>query len=68
MFVGLLKVGKNTFKVFDNPNDIPKGYQVWNIGNHMPKGYIPYCRLKIIQPFEGGRDIETDTLLALKIS
>lgn len=68
MFVGLLKVDENTFRVFDNSTDIPKGYQVWNIGNHMPKGYIPYCRLKTIQPFDGGRDIETDTLLALKIS
>lgn len=68
MFVGLLKVDENTFRVFDNSTDIPKGYQVWNIGNHMPKGYIPYCRLKTIQLFDGGRDIETDTLLALKIS
>lgn len=68
MFIGLLNHKGNTFKVFDNPNDIPKGYQVWNIGNHMPKGYIPYCRLKTIQSFDGGRDIETDTLLALKIS
>lgn len=68
MFVGLLKVDENTFRVFDNPTDIPKGYQVWNIGNYKPKGYIPYCRLKTIQPFEGGRDIEADTLLALKIS
>ena len=40
----------------------PFGYEIWNIGkNNAPEGYLPFCRLSAIQPFPGGRTIETDT-------
>ncbi len=32
----------------------------------MVDGYLPFCRLKPVQPFPGGRAIETDTLRAMK--
>lgn len=44
----------------------PLGYEIWNIGRHAPEGYIPFCRLKAAQPFDGCREIETDTLRAVK--
>ena len=44
----------------------PLGYEIWNIGRHAPEGYIPFCRLKAVQPFDGCREIETDTLRAVK--
>ena len=53
------------FKIVDF---VPLGYTVWNIGpQNMPYGYLPLCRLKMVQPFDGGREIETDTLKAIKI-
>lgn len=33
----------------------------------MLDGYLPLCKLKDIQPFEGAREIEVDTLKAIKI-
>lgn len=48
---------------------VPKmtlGYQVWNIGAHMAPGYVPLCRLKAIQPYDGAAEIELDTLRAVK--
>ncbi len=57
--------GNNTFEVVDF---VPLGFMVWNIGKHnAPKGYLPLCRLKAVQPFDGGRAIETETLKAIKI-
>ena len=58
--------------VFELVNEVPLGYTVWNIGcksngGHMTDGYLPLCRLKREQPFEGGRAIEPDTLKAIKI-
>lgn len=58
--------------VFELVNEVPLGYTVWNIGcksngGHMTDGYLPLCRLKRDQPFEGGRAIEPDTLKAIKI-
>ena len=44
----------------------PLGYEIWNIGRHAPEGYVPFCRLKAVQPFDGCREIETDTLRAVK--
>ena len=68
---GLLKVSSygycnvHTFEIVDF---VPLGYEVWNIGSqNMPYGYLPLCRLKMVQPFDGGRDIETGTLKAIKI-
>lgn len=54
---------------FDVMNDIPMGYEVWNIRPIVREDgvYIPFCRLKPIQRFEGGRDIEPKTLKAVKI-
>lgn len=45
----------------------PLGYEIWNIGKHnAPEGYLPFCRLSTGQPFPGGKNIEADTLRALK--
>ena len=44
----------------------PLGYGIWNIGKYAPEGYVPFCRLKSVQPFDGCREIETDTLRAVK--
>lgn len=55
--------GNNTFEMV---NEVPPGYQIWNIGKNMIDGYLPLCRLSARQPFPGGRSIETDTLLAIK--
>ena len=42
------------------------GYRIWNIGTHMPEGYLPLCRLKDVQPFEGAAEVDTETLKAIK--
>ena len=53
-----------TFRLVDH---IPLGYIIWNIGkHHMPEGYLPLCRLSLFQPFPGGRNIEVETLRAMK--
>lgn len=53
-----------TFRLVDR---IPLGYIIWNIGkHHMPEGYLPLCRLSLFQPFPGGRNIEVETLRAMK--
>ena len=59
-----LIVGDHTFQVVDF---VPFGYEIWNIGKNMPKDYLPLCRLSAYQPFPGGRNIEVDTLKAIKI-
>lgn len=59
-----LKYDRFTFEIVDF---VPFGYQIWNIGENMPDGYLPLCRLKANQPFDGCREIETDTLKAIKI-
>lgn len=51
---------------FELVESFPRGYHIWNIGSNMPDGYLPLCRLKKNQRFEGGREIETDTLKAIK--
>lgn len=56
--------GKNKFEIVDF---VPMGYQIWNIGKNMIDGYLPLCRLKNPQPFEGCMEIETETLKAIKI-
>lgn len=58
-----LKVGEDIFEVL---NTVPLGYKIWNIGRNMPDGYLPFCRLKAVQPFEGAQCIETDSLKAVK--
>ena len=58
-----LKVGEDIFEVLDI---VPLGYKIWNIGRNMPDGYLPFCRLKTVQPFEGAQCVETDTLKAVR--
>ncbi len=53
----------NTFELVDK---VPRGYFVWNIGKNMIDGYLPLCRLAFFQPFPGGRNIEVETLKAIK--
>lgn len=51
---------------FEVVNAVPVGYVIWNIGSHnMLPGYLPLCRLKHRQPFEGCMEIEPDTLKAV---
>lgn len=51
---------------FEVVDTIPLGYVIWNIGELMVPGYLPLCRLSWHQPFPGGRNIETDTLKAIR--
>lgn len=44
----------------------PLGYEIWQIGDNAPDGYVPLCRLKMIQPFDGARNIEPDTLKLMR--
>lgn len=53
----------HTFELVDH---VPHGYLIWNIGENMADGYLPLCRLCSVQPFPGGRNIEADTLKAIK--
>ena len=55
--------GDLEFEIVDH---VPPGYIVWNIGKNMIDGYLPLCRLAAVQPFPGGRSIETHTLKAIK--
>jgi len=52
----------HTFELVDQA---PLGYVIWNIGDHMPEGYLPFARPCMRQPFEGGRNIDPDTLKAV---
>ena len=56
--------GRYTFEVVDF---VPLGYEIWNVRSSLIPGYLPLCRHSYFQPFPGGRDIETDTLKAIKI-
>lgn len=58
-----IQSGEHYFKLVDV---VPLGYEIWNIGKNMVDGYLPFCRLKPVQPFPGGRKIEADTLRAMK--
>ena len=54
---------------FEVMDEVPFGYEVWNINPIIREEgiYIPFCRLKPFQRFEGGRDIEPKSLKAVKI-
>lgn len=58
-----LRKGTDVFEIVET---VPLGYSIWNIGSNMPDGYLPFCRLKREQPFDGGQCIEEDTLKAVK--
>ncbi len=62
----VIEDGFNTL-VYEIVNEIPPGYQRWNIGKHHPEGWIPLCKHKHLQPFEGAREIETDTLKTIRV-
>lgn len=50
---------RDTFEIVE---EFPLGYTIWNIGQHMPDGYLPLCRV-----IAGTYQIEPDTLKAIKI-
>lgn len=60
---GPLPSVSHTFELVES---VPRGYLIWNIGKNMADGYLPLCRLCAVQPFRGGRNIEGDTLKAIK--
>lgn len=45
---------------------VPLGYEIWNIGAHMPEGWLPLCRLATKQPFEGARNVDAESLKAIR--
>ena len=60
----ILDDGRHRFEIVDS---VPSGYLIWNIGRNMTEGYVPFCQLKSDQPFEGGMEINPDTLKAVRI-
>lgn len=54
----------NTYEVV---NEVPLGFMIWNIGHCAPEGYLPLCRPARLQRWPGARDIEPDTLKAMKV-
>lgn len=40
---------------------VPAGYEIWNIGDHAPEGYLPLCQVK-----PGTYEIIPETLKAIK--
>lgn len=57
-----MKYHNNEYTIVTEP---PLGYEIWNIKD-APNGCLPFCRLKMMQPFDGAREIELDTLKAMK--
>lgn len=54
---------------FTTTEEFPEGYIVWNVGEYYaPCGYIPLCKPKKEQSFDGYRAFEADSLLALPVS
>lgn len=51
---------------FEIVEEVPLGYMIWNIGHCMADGYLPLCRISRHQRWPGGRQIETDTLKAIR--
>lgn len=47
--------------------EVPLGYMIWNIGHCAPEGYLPLCRPAWPQRWSGARDIEVETLKAMKV-
>lgn len=54
----------NTYEVVE---EVPLGYMIWNIGHCAPEGYLPLCRPAWPQRWPGARDVEPDTLKAMKV-
>lgn len=62
----MYKRNLDEFRIVEKVSDIPASYMIWNIGKNMEDGYLPFCRLSDVQPFPGGRSIDTDSLIAIK--
>lgn len=52
--------------VFELVDEVPHGYFIWNIGKNMIDGYLPLCQLCPSQQFEGGQEVNINTLKAIK--
>lgn len=52
------------FEVIDY---LPHGYEIWNIGKNMTDGYLPLCKLSSVQPYPGARNVDIDSLKAIKL-
>lgn len=66
----ITKIGPfpNRSYTFELVDKVPVGYSIWNIlSKNMPDGYLPLCRLSSRQPFPGGRNIDTESLKAIKV-
>lgn len=48
-----------TYK-FEIRENIPHGYNIWNIGENMPDDYIPYCK------YLNDLNIDSTNLIAVK--
>lgn len=59
-----LRVKENQLKI---AHAIPSGYTIWNIGTNMPSGFLPICKLKQQQPFDGAREIIEESLIAVPL-
>lgn len=51
---------------FEVVEKIPNNYHIWNVNKNLLKGYIPLIKLSSNQGFKGGRNIETETMKAIK--
>ena len=56
--------GRHTFEIVE---EVPDNFYIWNIGKNMVEGYLPLCELRKEQELEGGMEIKTSTLKAIKI-
>lgn len=52
--------------IYEVVDTFPLGYTFWNIGKNAPEGYIPLCRPAAVQPHSHSRDIDTESLKAIK--
>ncbi len=59
----IVMMDNHKFEVVDF---VPTGYEIWNIGRNMIDGYLPLCRLAFFQPFPGARQVDTESLKAIK--
>lgn len=53
-----IQVGKRTFTIVES---VPRGYEIWNIGDNMVDGYLPLCYV-----FPGTYDVDGDNLKAIE--
>ena len=51
---------------FEVVEKILNSYHIWNVNKNLLKGYIPLIKLSSNQGFEGGRNIDTETMKAIK--